>query len=427
MIIGSISFREPKVISKMRKEDNEVKHSTILLMLLAVVLFLVVGCEKKVLDRGNDEMVPPGPLAHPGDPPEPLVTVDTPHGTLEFWPWTANDFSGTPWDPVNVIFVGEVDPRALRAALMFLDGDRTDYNFPDEYPFNSTWHDAIGGVQVTYGDPNGWVGNAIQLECGDYDPIRFHFRPFDVGGWTMGGVHFEIIIPGTTEHQVISWELAEQLLVVDFLRSGLLDEGTPMFPTEQINDSPWREIPPEIYNELPLELRIAIGGPQGNVTEPVPIGTDGHATVLNVAEDFGWNPEVARQSLTINFDQVIPKPFCSGDSIEYIYVEGPVDLNQTVRIPHSGNLVSHFRAHGRLDITPVDISTTPPTPIGETYRAVVNEHHRGIITNEVTLVSSFQLQVEIPPSGPFRGRLISRLEVGPHGHSSYVLEVECGD
>lgn len=404
-----------------------MKKLTVLITALAVVLLLVVGCQKKIFEISGGEEPRPGPLGHPGDPPSPLVTVDTPQGTLELWPWTGNDFSGTPWDPVNLIFVGHVDPRALRAALMFLDGDRTAYGFPDDFPFNSTWYDAMGDVQVTYGHPNGWVGNVVQLECGEYDPIRFHFRPFDIGGWTIGGVHFEILIPGTTDHQVLSWELAEQIVTVDFLRSGLLDPDLPYFPTQQINDSPWREIPPEIYNGLPIELRQAIGGPDTNVTEPVPIWTDGCATVLNVAEDFGWNAEVARQSLTINFDQVIPKPFCNGDTIQYVYVEGPVDLDQQVRIPPNGNLVSHFKAHGHLNITPVDPSTSPPTPIGDTYRAVVHQHHRGVITDEVTLVSNFSLQIQIPPSGPFRGRLISRLQVGPRGQNSYVLDVECGE
>lgn len=401
--------------------------------IIAATLMMVAGCDKKAVNSINETLIndeiPSTPsLADPAPPPADLVTVDIGGQSVEFWPWAAEDLSGTPWDPATLIFVGEADPLALRAALMFLDGDRTAYGFPDEFPFNDTWEDAMGDIQTAYGIPEGWVGNVIQLECGAFGPIRIHLRFFDMGDWTMGSAHLEILVPGTTDHQVISWELAEQLVVVDFLRSGLLDETVPIFPTQQINDAPtWREIPPYIYNELPVELRVAIGGPLNNVTEPVGIGTDGCATVLNIAEDFGWSPEVARQELTINFDQVIPKPFCAGGQYQYLYVTGPVDLNQTVQVLPNGNIISRFRAHGHLDITPVDPSTTPPTPIGETYRGVVSENHRGVVTNGVTLISSFRMQMEIPPSGPFHGRMVSWLEIGPNGHNSYSLEIECAD
>ncbi|UCC80436.1 MAG: hypothetical protein JSW64_03480 [Candidatus Zixiibacteriota bacterium] len=406
--------------------------------LITAALMLVTGCDKKAVNSINEnlydesltsgETVSTPDMANPAAPPADLVTVDIGGQSVEFWPWAGSDLSGTPWDPASLIFAGEANPAALRAALMFLDGDRTAYGFPDAYPFNATWRDAMGDVQATYGTPAGWVGNVIQMECGAFDPIRIHLRLFDMGDWTMGTAHFEILIPGTTDHQVISWELAEQLVVVDLLRSGLLDETVPMFPTQQINDAPtWREIPPYIYNELPVELRAAIGGPLGDVTDPVGIGNNGYATVLNITTNFGWSPEVARQELTVNFNQVIPKPFCAGGQYQYVYVTGPVDLNQTVQVLPNGNITSRFRAHGRLDITPVDPSTTPPTPIGETYRAVVSERHRGIVTNGVTLISSFRMQMEIPPSGPFHGRLVSWMEIGPNGHSGYELEIECAD
>jgi len=414
-------------------EVSEMKVLIFAVTLTAAALMLATGCSKKALDPtgGNlapEELPSPPELANPAPPPADLVTVDIGGETVEFWPWVANDLLGNPWDPASLILVGEADPLALRAALMFLDGDRTAYGFPDEYPFNATWKDAMGDAQATYGIPAGWVGSVIQLECGDYQPMRFHMRLFDMGDWTLGTVHLEVFIPGTTDHQVISWELAEQLVAVDFLRSGLLDETVPMFPTQQINDAPtWRGIPAIIYNELPVELRAAIGGPLGDVTDSVGIGNDGHATVLNIAEDFGWSPDVARQEITFNYDVVAPKPFCASGPYQYIHISGPVVLNQTVQVLPNGNINSRFRAHGHLDLTPVDPSTTPPTPIGETYSAVVAENHRGIVTNGVTLVTNFRLQIEIPPSGPFHGMLISHMEIGPNGHSNYDLEIECAD
>jgi hypothetical protein len=88
----------------------------------------------------------------------------------------------------------------------------------------------------------------------------------------------------------------------------------------------------------------------------------------------------------------------------------------------SGNFISQFHANGHLDLTPLDFSYSP---VGNSYKAVVNEHHKGIITNNVTLVSNFQMQVEIPPTGPFRGQLLVNLNVGPGNSSNYSMEVKC--
>lgn len=414
-------------------EVNRMKALSYFIILIVAAVVIIGGCDKKVFEPVNEKLTskdnPTTPnLREPAPPPPDLVTVDVGGQPIEFWPWVANDLSGTPWDPASLIMVGEANPVAIRAALMFLDGDRTAYGFPDEFPFNATWQDAMGDVQAGYGVPAGWVGNVIQMECGAYNPIRIHMRLFDMGDWTLATAHLEILIPGTADHQVLSWELAEQLVAVDLLRTGLLDETVPMFPTQQINDAPtWREIPPIFYNALPVELRAAIGGPLGDVTDPVGIGNNGQATVLNIAQDFGWTPDVARQEMTINYDIVAPKPFCAGGEFEYVYINGPVDLVQTVQILPNGNITSRFRAHGHLDITPVDPSTTPPTPLGDTYRAVVNERHNGVVTDGVTLISSFRMQMELPPSAPFHGRLVSWLEIGPHGHNNYSLEIECSD
>jgi hypothetical protein len=394
-------------------------------ILAGVVSLFAWGCQKNSSSVSGPAKAA---LFRPGGAPEapaPLVTVNFGESSQKFWPFTGTNFSGVPQDPVNLIFVGQADPRAIRAALLSLDGNRTALGFPDVFPFNCTWSDAIGDVQTAYGESEGWVGSAIQLACGPYGPIRFHLRLFDIGGWTLGNAHFEVLIPGTTEHQVLNWELAEQLVVADFIRSGLLDATVPFIQTDGINPSPFREIPAVIYNGLPEDLKALIGGPPGSVSTPVLIATDGKATVLNLAQSVGGQPVVARQDFVIQFDQVIPKPFCTSGPFDYIYVKGPVSLSQTVVMSPSGNFTSQFQAQGNLELTPVDPSTNPPTPIGETYRAVVNEHHKGIVTDNQTLVSSFQMRTEIPATGPFRGQLLAELNVGPGGSSKYSLEVKC--
>ena len=157
---------------------------------------------------------------------------------------------------------------------------------------------------------------------------RFHLRLFRLGNWTVGNAHFEILIPNTSDHQVLSWEFAEQFVMTDMIRCGLLDEGLPMAPTQAINPSPFHAIPAVIYNGLPVELRAAIGGPLDNVTADVPIATDGQATIFNLAASLPWQPGVVVENTISVYDQVMPKPFCSSGPGDYVHVGGPVSLNQ---------------------------------------------------------------------------------------------------
>jgi hypothetical protein len=36
-----------------------------------------------------------------------------------------------------------------------------------------------------------------------------------------------------------------------------------------------------------------------------------------------------------------------------------------------------------------------------------------------------QIQAELPPKGPFRGRLVIQLNVGPGGANGYTLDLRC--
>ncbi len=68
--------------------------------------------------------------------------------------------------------------RPVRVALMMLDGNRTAYGFPPVAPFNCRWKEAMGANQTGYAMPSGSTASALQLECGDYGPVRFHLRLF---------------------------------------------------------------------------------------------------------------------------------------------------------------------------------------------------------------------------------------------------------
>jgi len=429
----------------------------LLTIVLALLGLLVAGCEKSIdpstkttVETPDDEMAAllAGPMPDARSfVPSPLVIAQIGQDAVQFWPYTGTNFTGEPQDPINLIFFGQADPRDIRAALLSLSGDRTALGFPAEAPFNSTWDDAIGDVQTAYGATigvetalsptpaggngpdrfcvsRGWSGGAIQLACGPYEGMRFHLRLFKVGSWTLGNAHLDVLIPGTTDHQVVSWEVAEQFVIADFMRSGLLDPAMPMIPTDQINASPFRTIPAIIYNGMPVELQGLLGGPLGNVTEDVPIGTDGRAMILNLANKVPRVVEVRTQDFVINFNQAIPKPFCSSGPTDYLYVTGPVHLVQTARLSHSGSYDVSFSASGELSATPIDPTTGQPT--GDILKASVRERHDGMLNSRSFSASSSKYLKLGKPEQTGSGRNFTYLMVNSNGVNGYTNLVWCG-
>jgi hypothetical protein len=350
-----------------------------------------------------------------------LVAIREGTGTLAIWPYTGTDFSATPQDPINLVFSGRADPRAIRSALFALSGDRSAAGLPNASPFNCRWTDAIGDLQTGYSDAAGWVGSAVQLACGNYGPIRIHVRLFRAGALTLGNAHFELLIPGTTDHQVLSWELAEQLVTVDLARSGLLASAPTS--TGTINAAPgFRQIPAQVYNLLPAELKGAIGGPLGSVSAPVDIATDGAATRFELA---GNAPPASgtEQQFVIEFDQIIPRPFCATGPGDVLHVRGPVALHKSVRINPAGVLTSEFLATGRLQLTPVDPTTGAPT--GVSYQAEVRDHQVTGFDDDGSRVEGEAVQMELPQGTTGRGRKSVRLKVGPAGVTLFDQDITC--
>ncbi len=371
-------------------------------MAVLVVLLAMAACEDHASSSTGPRVQAPRIArqnARDAAPaPTPLVSVPLPSQTLDLWPFTGFGF-GVPSDPVNLIWIGQADPRRLRAALLQLDGDRTALGFPNVFPFNCTWHDEPEvQPEVAYAAASGWVGSPIMLECGSYSEARFHLRFFDVGGATVGGAPFEVYIPGTLDHQTISWALAEQFVVADFVRSGLLDPTLPFFTTAPLNPAPFGTIPAVIYNGIPTALRQVIGGPVNDVTDPVAIPSSGHATVLNLRDSVPAQPLVAHRRWIQRFDQVIPQPFCAA---------GP----------------NAFLA-GRLQVTPTDPTTGQA--IGATYHAIVFETHDGTLSDAVTSTAFVTRRVLLPPSAPGRGTFEFRFAVGPGGNTRTTTTVRCG-
>jgi hypothetical protein len=331
-----------------------------------------------------------------------------------FFPFTASAASfDAADDPINLLLEGDADPRAVRAALMFLSGNRAGTPFA---PFNCRWTDAIGGVQSAYGIPEGWSGGAVQLECGSYG-LRFHARLFDMGSWTLGGVHYELLVPGTPEHRILNWDVAREFLFLDVLRTGLV---TSAGISGVIGPTPtYREIEVPLYNALPLALRFLIGGPLTNITTPFQVPSSGQARLAALNGELGEGTGIARQELVLQLGQIVPTPFCVESLGPAIRIEGPVTLRQIVNYTPAGTFVSQFHAIGQITVTSVNPFTGEPT--GEPHSAIVNEHHRGIATDQVTLVSFFQMQGVIPGIG----RLYMNVQVGPGDVAHEDARVDC--
>jgi hypothetical protein len=364
----------------------------------------------------------PASFAAAAPPPGLLVPIAVAGRSLSIWPYTGMDFTGTPQDPINLVFTGKSDPRAIRSALMALDGNRAAFGMPAVSPFNCTWSDAIGDLQTGYNAAARWVGSAIQLACGNYGPIRFHVRLFEAGATTLGNAHFEVLIPGTADHQVLSWELAEQLVTVDLLRSGLLDPAAPPVGTGPINDAPFREIPEQIYNGIPAELKDLIRGPAGSVNAPVPIATDGQATIFSLSGETDQDAVGSEQSFVIQYGQVIPRPFCASGP-EFLYVEGPVSLRKTVQLTRAGDLTSEFNASGRLRLTPVNPQTG--APIGPAYEAEVGDHQVTRFGRHGGRIEGLQVQTELPRNVSGHGQRVIRIKVGSRGADNYKKDIDC--
>jgi len=311
----------------------------------------------------------------------------------------------------------------LRAALLALDGNRTAFGLPPVPPFNCTWKDAFGDVQTNYTNA-GWTANAVQIACGNYDPVRFHLRLFSAGMWVVGGAHFELLIPNSAEHQVLSWELAQQLVVIDMMRTGRLNSALPMQATPVINPVvSYRAIPGILYNALPAGLRGLIGGPPVPVTADVPIPNDGKATILNVASRAPVLAGTFEEAFTLPFNLVIPRPFCAKGPLDLVWLQGAVTITNRTLVTPSGVFSSHGSAYGELLVTPIDAATGLPS--GPPFTALIENIHVTGINDRGPRVNAIVKRIALPPATEENGSLITHLVIGPSEGAHFTRRERC--
>jgi hypothetical protein len=155
----------------------------------------------------------------------------------------------------------------------------------------------------------------------------------------------------------------------------------------------------------------------------VPIASDGSATIVRLV---GRAADVAgerTQAFTIEYGQVIPKPFCATTPFDLVLVQGPVSLTKTVR-PSGNGLISEFHASGRIAVTPIDAGTGQPS--GAQYFAEIRDDQTTSLDDGGSRILGSLMRTELPPGGsPERGRLAVMVRVGTDGVGSFRRDERC--
>ena len=339
-------------------------------------------------------------------PPSDPVTVTLEEGRfLTLGPYTANDYSGDVYDPVNLFFLDQ-DPREIRQALLELDATRGE---PwTLLPFaGCVWADGMGSEQVAWAEPEGWVGGEVQLVCVNPgaplgNPLRVHLRLYRQGDVTMGAAHLDFLIPGTAGHEALSWDVARDFVASEMARTLLLTAPPRVVAVQAPGTfrAVLRPVYDGIYGEGPGTPGYALLAALGLVPPPpdddadVPIPTTGEAWVLSahIILDAGWS--VTRSKVVVDYNIVSPKPFCATGPYDLVHLAGPVELGVVVYTSPWGTYQRRHWIRGTLSVTPLAPNGTPtgppvPAVVYENHRAVLNDWY-GQLSQEVsqTLLSN---------------------------------------
>jgi hypothetical protein len=329
--------------------------------------------------------------------PSGVVTITAGTDQLTLWPFITTNYLPGPAgqsDPVNLVFLN-TDPRAIRQELMKIDGDRPAWWYLPSGAKDCVWMDAMGYEQAAYLEPEGWVGDEVQLACATPDsPLgreyRFHVRLFRSGPHTIGGAHFEINVPGTAEHEVLSWELARSFVTDEIAQidAGAFQGETSVFEPADgsfrtvrglVNGYVWQTN----ASNMPFLLALGLPSPQPPF-DPVPIPASGDAAVF--APDFTYVPVRSDITLTDSrsyFVQSTPKPFCDGTEIQI--TGGPLTFTLRVQTNRSGKYQRTYTIAGTLKVKTLEGGVVQDALISETHRGMLTDNH-GQVSEEVSQV-----------------------------------------
>jgi hypothetical protein len=323
------------------------------------------------------------------------ITAGTDH-QLTLWPFITTNYLPGPAgqsDPVNLVFLN-TDPRAIRQELMKLDGERPEWTYLPSGANGCVWMDAMGYEQAAYLEPEGWVGDEVQLACATPDsPLgreyRFHVRLFRSGPHTIGGAHFEINVPGTAEHEVLSWELARSFVTDEIARIdvgafegeiSVFEPAGASFRTVRGQVSYYVSATNAGNPDFLEALDLPSSSPPAFPAVPIP--ASGDAAVF--APDFTYVPVRSDITLTDSrryFVQSTPKPFCEGAAIQI--TGGPLTFTLRVQTNPSGKYQRTYTIAGTLKVKTLESGVVQDALISETHRGMLTDNH-GQVSEEVS-------------------------------------------
>jgi hypothetical protein len=236
------------------------------------------------------------------------------------------------------------------------------------------------------------VGGAIQLACVHAgaplgDPFRLHVRLFRSGKHTLGAAHFEVLIDKTPEHEVLSWDYARSFVTYDMTTGALL---SPPATVDLVPGGYFREVRRAVYDAIANSGGAGLLGLLGLVAPadaaapvPIPLGsvplgaptTLADAAVLATAIDFEPARTHVVTTTEVEFDRLVPKPFCAGVPAGHIgaYLLGPLHFTMSVSTGPSGRYERTYAVGGTLDVTAAPAGDSASASIFEVHQAALDD------------------------------------------------------
>ena len=275
---------------------------------------------------------------------------------------------------------------------MTLVGRRPTWSFLPSGANGCVWMDGMGYDQAAYVEPEGWVGDELQLVCATPDsPLgkedRFHVRLFRSGPHTIGGAHFEINVPGTAEHEVLSWEMARDFVTDEIAR---LDMAAFQGEAEvfEPKDGTFRTVRGQVNYYVfatnnAFWARLGLLDPPAPGLPAAPIPATGLAAVF--APSFTFVPVKSDFTLTDyrTYGVVTTKPFCGGAPVQI--TGGPLTLRLRVQTNPSGKYQRTFTVAGYLKIKTLSTGVVQDAVISQISRGMLTDNH-GQVSEEVSQI-----------------------------------------
>ncbi len=318
-------------------------------------------------------------------------------GRIGFRPTTgAGPDLQRPSDPVNLAFFGDADPLRIRTALLSLSAER-DGEWAVLAGRRARWRDAIGHLHATFVADRGWCASAVQLELGRYKGVRAHLRLFAYEHFTLGSAHVEFLPGGAFEHEVVSWELGERLVVEELMRAGVLAEApVRLGPIETglertISAASVRAAPPQL---------ASLAGLSRSTLCPSPIRGAGYVTSLLLAPLPPAEGERSWAAVSLDLSTDVKDPSDGADPGR-LRVEGPLHLEQEL-VTGAGALTVRLAVRGSVAVD--------GTGLGEVVEGQVARLRRR--QTRVALVGDYRVMANVGGPPTWWRRIRSRLTSG---------------